>query len=238
MFTYSENKPQADLVAKNLRLLPQRVEFEALSREELCRVSLPIPGGFSVYNALSALGCCLALGLSLEPCAQALRHVHGVKGRVEVVPTDTEYTVLIDYAHTPDALENVLLTVRDFTRGRVICVFGCGGDRDPMKRPIMGAIAGRLADVPVVTSDNPRSEEPMDIIRDVLAGFQEGDPAPVVEPDRPAAIHMALSMARPGDTVVLAGKGHETYQEVKGQIRHMDEREIVADYFRKAKNKE
>lgn len=231
MFTYSENKDQADLTAKNLRLLPRRVEFEALSRDGLCRVVLPIPGGFSVYNALGALAGCLAIGLPLEDCAKALEYVQGVKGRVEVVPTDTDYTVLIDYAHTPDALENVLLTVRDFTPGRVICVFGCGGDRDPMKRPIMGGIAQRLADVSVVTSDNPRTEEPMAIIEDILAGFQTGEPQPVVEPDREKAIHLALSMARAGDTVLLAGKGHETYQEVNGVQRHMDERELVADYF-------
>ena len=231
MFTYSENKMEADLVAKNLRLLPDRVEFEALSSRELCRVVLPIPGGFSVYNALAALGACLALGLPLEPCAQALKEVHGVKGRVEVVPTPTDYTVLIDYAHTPDALENVLGTVRGFTKGRVICVFGCGGDRDRAKRPIMGAVVARLADVPVVTSDNPRTEEPAAIVEEILTGFQPGDPKPVVEVDRPAAIHKALALARAGDTVVLAGKGHETYQEVNGVQRHMDEREIVAEYF-------
>lgn len=231
MFTYSENKPQADLTAKNLRLLPRRVEFEALSRDALARVSLPIPGGFSVYNALGALACCLALGLPLEPCAAALAHVRGVKGRVEVVPTPTDYTVLIDYAHTPDALENVLLTVRDFTPGRVICVFGCGGDRDQGKRPIMGQIAQRLADAAVVTSDNPRTEDPMAIIGDILSGFREGEAPAAVEPDRARAIALALSMAEAGDTVLLAGKGHETYQEVNGVQRHLDEREIVADYF-------
>lgn len=233
MFTYSESKAEADLTAKNMKLLPDRVEFEALSDTELCRVVLPIPGGFSVYNALSALGCCVALGMGLEPCAKALKEVHGVKGRVEVVPTPTDYTVLIDYAHTPDALENVLNTVRGFTKGRVICVFGCGGDRDRAKRPIMGAIGARLADIPVVTSDNPRTEDPAAIVEEVLAGFRPTDPKPVVEVDRPTAIHKALSIARAGDTVVLAGKGHETYQEVNGVKRHMDEREIVADYFNK-----
>ncbi len=233
MFTYAENQPQADLVAKNPRLYPQKVEFEALSHDGLCRVTLPIPGGFSVYNALGTLACCLAMGLPLEPCALALKNARGVKGRVEVVPTGTDYTVLIDYAHTPDALENVLNTVRGFTKGRIICVFGCGGDRDPMKRPIMGAIAAKLSDVPVVTSDNPRTEDPLAIIENVLAGFRPEDPKPVVEPDREKAIHLALSMARAGDTVLLAGKGHETYQEVNGQFRHMDEREIVAAYFAK-----
>lgn len=233
MFTYSENKTGADLSAKNLALYPERVEFEGLTATGLCRVVLPIPGGFSVYNALAALGCCLAMGFPLEPCAAALREVRGVKGRVEVVPTPTDYTVLIDYAHTPDALENVLLTVRGFTKGRVICVFGCGGDRDRAKRPIMGAIGARLADISVVTSDNPRTEDPAAIVEEVLAGFRPTDPKPVVEVDRPTAIHKALSIAKAGDTVVLAGKGHETYQEVNGVKRHMDEREIVAEYFEK-----
>ncbi len=229
MFTYSVGRNEADLTAKNVRLFPQKVEFEALTRDELTRVTLPIPGGFSVYNALGSLACCLAMGMPLESCAQALAHVHGVKGRVEVVPTPFDYTVLIDYAHTPDALENVLNTVRGFTSGRVICVFGCGGDRDPMKRPIMGQIAQRLADVPVVTSDNPRTEEPAAIIRDVLAGFRPDGTKAVVEPDRAKAIALAMSMAKKGDVVLLAGKGHETYQEVNGVQRHMDEREIVAD---------
>ncbi len=193
----------------------------------------PTPGGFPAYPPRPALTCCLAIGLPLEPCALALKNVRGVKGRVEVVPTDTDYTVLIDYAHTPDALENILRTVRGFTKGRIICVFGCGGDRDPLKRPIMGAIAAKLSDVPVVTSDNPRTEDPLAIMESVLAGFPPDGPEPVVEPDREKAIRLALSMARAGDTVLLAGKGHETYQEVNGQFRHMDEREIVAAYFAK-----
>ena len=169
--------------------------------------------------------------LPLDGCAAALGAARGVKGRIEVVPTPTDYTVLIDYAHTPDALENILTTVRDFTPGRVICLFGCGGDRDRTKRPRMGAVAGALADVAVVTSDNPRTEVPMDIINDILPGL-EGAPAEVVvEPDRRAAIRRALSLARAGDTVVLAGKGHETYQEVDGVEYHLDEREEIAAYF-------
>lgn len=229
-FTYSENKREADLSAQNLRLFPQKVEFEALTKDDLCRVSVPIPGGFSVYNSLGALGCCLALGLPLEPCAAALGAVGGVKGRAEVVDTPADYTVLIDYAHTPDALENILRTVRDFTPGRVLLVFGCGGDRDRSKRPVMGAIAARLSDLTVVTSDNPRTEEPMTIIKEILAGFP-AEEAPLVEEDRSRAIGLALSLAREGDTVVIAGKGHETYQEIAGKRRHLDERQVIRDYF-------
>lgn len=154
-----------------------------------------------------------------------------MKGRIEVVPVPADYTVLIDYAHTPDALENILTTVRDFTRGRVICLFGCGGDRDRSKRPQMGAIAGQLSDVAVVTSDNPRTEAPQAIIDDILKGMEDTGAQRHVEPDRRRAITLALSLARPGDTVVLAGKGHETYQEIDGVQYHLDEREEVAAFF-------
>ena len=233
VFTYSERRDEADLTAKNLRLFPQRVEFEAVTMEAIARVKLAIPGGFTIYNALAALSCGVTLGLTLNDCAGALARAHGVKGRIEVVPVPADFTVLIDYAHTPDALENILTTVRDFTSGRVLCLFGCGGDRDRSKRPQMGAIAGNLADVAVVTSDNPRTEDPEAIIRDILAGM-EGTPAQRhVEPDRRRAIALALSLAEPGDTVVLAGKGHETYQEINGVQHHLDEREEIAAWFSK-----
>ena len=229
--TYSERRDEADLTAKNLRLFPDRVEFEAVAEGAISRVRLPIPGGFTVYNALGVLTCGLALGLPLADCADALAKAPGVKGRIEVVPVPADFAVIIDYAHTPDALENILTAVRDFTAGRVICLFGCGGDRDRTKRPQMGAIAGSLADVAVVTSDNPRTEEPEAIIRDILPGLEGTAAEVVVEPDRRAAIRRALSLAEPGDTVVLAGKGHETYQEVGTRVLHLDEREEVAAYF-------
>ena len=229
--TYSENQARADLCARNIRLFPSHVEFEALTLGRLARVYLPIPGGFSIYNALAALGTGLVLGLDLGDMARAMPAVHGVKGRVEVVPVPRAYTVLIDYAHSPNALENILMTARDFTAGRLICLFGCGGDRDRSKRPIMGAVAGELADVVVVTSDNPRTEQPEAIIADILPGL-EGQSAQVyVEPDRPKAIAWALSQAGAGDVIVLAGKGHETYQEIQGVQYHLDEREIVAAWF-------
>ncbi|WP_297209988.1 UDP-N-acetylmuramoyl-L-alanyl-D-glutamate--2,6-diaminopimelate ligase [uncultured Flavonifractor sp.] len=231
VFTYSERRDEADLTAKNLRLFPQRVEFEAVTLSAIARVRLAIPGGFTVYNALGVLACGVVLGLPLPACARALASAKGVKGRVEVVPVPADFTVLIDYAHTPDALENVLTTVRDFTPGRVICLFGCGGDRDRSKRPRMGAIAGQLSDVAVLTSDNPRTEDPQAILADILAGMADTSARRYVEPDRRQAISLALSLAMPGDTVVLAGKGHETYQEISGVQYHLDEREEIAAWF-------
>ena len=239
VLTYSENSARADLCARNLRLFPGHVEFEALTLGHLARIHLPIPGGFTIYNALAAASCGLCLGLELGEIAAALRCARGVKGRVEVVPTPTAYTVLIDYAHSPNALENVLLTARDFTAGRLVCLFGCGGDRDRTKRPLMGAVVRELADVAVVTSDNPRTEDPWAILEDILAGMGGPGGEIHIEPDRPQAIRWALAQGRPGDVIVLAGKGHETYQEVNGVQYPMDEREIVAEYFEKqAKRRE
>lgn len=229
--TYSENKDEADVTAKNIRLFPDRVEFEALTTGAIARVRLPIPGGFTIYNALGVIACGLALGLPLPVVCASLAEAKGVKGRIEVVPTPTDYTVIIDYAHTPDALENILTTVRDFTTGRVICLFGCGGDRDRTKRPMMGGIAAELADLVVLTSDNPRTEDPEAILADIRAGMEGSSTPCMVVPHRREAIRRALDMARTGDTVVLAGKGHETYQEIGTRRRHLDEREEVAAYF-------
>ena len=231
VFSYSENKDAASLTAKNIRLFPGHVEFEAVSQGEIQRIHLPIPGGFTIYNALATISCGLCLGLSMEGIATALRCARGVKGRVEVVPVPTAYTVLIDYAHSPNALENILLTARDFTAGRLICLFGCGGDRDRGKRPIMGSVVEELADLAVVTSDNPTTEDPMAIIQDILGGMDPQNGAVHIEPNRPKAIAWALSQGQPGDVIVLAGKGHETGQEINGVQYPLDEREVVADYF-------
>jgi UDP-N-acetylmuramoyl-L-alanyl-D-glutamate--2,6-diaminopimelate ligase len=230
-FTYSENKDAADVVAKNIRLFPDYVEFEAVSVGEIARIHLPIPGGFSIYNALGVIACGLTMGIRLREISDALRGAKGVKGRLEVVSVPAPYTVIIDYAHSPDALENVLTTVRDFTKGRLICVFGCGGDRDRTKRPIMGRIALELSDLAIVTSDNPRTEEPGAIIAHILEGMTGLDTPPGVEPDRRKAIRLALNAAGAGDVVLLAGKGHETYQEIGGIYHHLDEREEIAAYF-------
>ncbi len=223
---------EAGLTAKELKLLSDGIAFTAVLGKRQVPVKLPIPGKFTVYNALTVLGTALQLGVSLEDAAAALATAQGVKGRVEVVPTPgKDYTVLIDYAHTPDGLENVLSSVKDYCRGRLIALFGCGGDRDRTKRPIMGKIGVQLADLAIITSDNPRTEAPDAIIRDIVAGLPETVKNYEVIENRVQAIHRAMDIAKKDDIIVLAGKGHETYQEICGVKHHLDEREVVADYL-------
>ena len=231
VITYSA-KNQAALEATDIRLEPHHVAFTAHYQGTETACTLGIPGAFSVYNALSALSAALALGIAPEQAAASLATARGVKGRAEVVPTPgKDYTVLIDYSHTPDSLENILKTVREFARGRVIAVFGCGGDRDPIKRPIMGKIAADLADLVVVTSDNPRTEDPMAIIDQILVGIPKDQTPTTVIENRRQAIRWAMDNAQAGDVVVLAGKGHETYQEIGHEKFHLDEREEVAAHL-------
>ena len=227
---------EGGLTAQNLELRADGIDFTAVMNGEAVPVSLGIPGKFTVYNALTVLGLAVSLGISLADAAAALADAPGVKGRVEVVPTPgTDYTVLIDYAHTPDGLENVLSSVRGFCSGELISVFGCGGDRDPIKRPIMGRIGTELADKAIITSDNPRTEDPRAIIADITPGADEaGKPYEVVV-DRIEAIRHAMDIAKKDDIIVLAGKGHETYQEIMGVKHHMDEREIVAQILEEKK---
>ena len=231
VITYSA-KGQAALEATDIRLEPHHVAFTAHYQGTETACTLGIPGAFPVYNALSALSAALALGIAPEKAAASLATARGVKGRAEVVPTPgKDYTVLIDYSHTPDSLENILKTVREFARGRVIAVFGCGGDRDPIKRPIMGKIAADLADLVVVTSDNPRTEDPMAIIDQILVGIPKDQTPTTVIENRRQAIRWAMDNAQAGDVIVLAGKGHETYQEIGHEKFHLDEREEVAAHL-------
>ncbi|WP_394272521.1 UDP-N-acetylmuramoyl-L-alanyl-D-glutamate--2,6-diaminopimelate ligase, partial [Butyricicoccus sp.] len=222
--TYGE-EDGCDMCAQGIELHADSIQFNCMAQGECTPVSLGIPGQFTVYNALCALSCAKALGISTAAAAAALRTAHGVKGRVEVVPTGTDYTVLIDYAHSPDGVENVLKAARGFTKGRLIGLFGCGGDRDRTKRPIMGRIAAELADYCIVTSDNPRTEEPQAIIDEILTGMQDAKVPVEAICDRPSAIHHAMDIAQAGDVIVLMGKGHETYQEINHVKHHMDERE-------------
>jgi len=225
-------KGDADLQAENLELLSDGISFTAVYGKQRVAVKLPIPGKFTVYNALTVLGCALQLGISLQQAAEALASAKGVKGRVEVVPTPgQDYTVLIDYAHTPDGLENVLSAVKGYCKGKLIAVFGCGGDRDPVKRPIMGRIGVELADYAIITSDNPRTEDPMKIIQDILKGVDSTKNNYEILENRPKAIQHAMDIAKKNDIIVLAGKGHETYQEICGVKHHLDEREVVAAYL-------
>ena len=231
--TYARDA-QADLRAEDIELAMDHIAFTAVTKTERVPVRVNIPGGFMVYNTLDVLGAAMALGVSLEESAAILASVPHVKGRVEVVPTPgKDYTILIDYAHTSDSMVNVLTTVRGFAKGRTVALFGCGGDRDRTKRPLMGRAAADYADFAIVTTDNPRTEKPGDIIADILPGLEgSGTPYVVVE-DRVQAIHYAMDTAQPGDVIVLCGKGHETYQEVNHQKLHMDEREIVAEHLSK-----
>ena len=223
---------QGDLTASDLVLHADGIEFTATYQGSSVAVRLPIPGKFTVYNTLNVLGIALQLGITLEEAAKALETAKGVKGRVEVVPTPGKpYTVLIDYAHTPDGLENVLSSVRGYCKGRLIAVFGCGGDRDRTKRPIMGRIGAKLADIAIITSDNPRTEVPMDIISDIVSGLDADTRNYEVIENRIEAIHHAMDIGRKDDIIVLAGKGHETYQEICGVKHHLDEREVVAQYL-------
>ncbi len=227
-------KREADLYAADTELLADGIRFTAVCGQERVHVSLGIPGKFTVYNALTVLGCADRLGISLADAAKALSTAKGVKGRVEVVPTPGKpYTVLSDYADTPVGLENVLSSVKGYCKGRVIAVFGCGGDRDPIKRPIMGRIGVETADLAIITSDNPRTEDPAAIIRDIVAGLPAGKNNYEVIENRIQAIGRAMDIGEKDDIIVLAGKGHETYQEICGVKHHLDEREVVAEFLRK-----
>ena len=230
-FSYSiDNK--SDLQAKNLALRGGSVGYDAEGDTEWAHTEISIPARFTVYNTLDAMAAAWNLGVPLTECADALSRSRGVVGRMEIIPTPGKnYTVINDYAHTPDALENVLRSVKGFAQGRTVALFGCGGDRDRTKRPQMGAIAAREADFSIVTSDNPRTEDPNAIIEDILAGM-EGCTDYVVVPDRVEAIHYAMDNAQEGDIIVLAGKGHEDYQVIGHEKIHMDEREIVKEHLK------
>lgn len=233
MFGFSARSGRGGLYAEDVSLDASGVSFTMVHKGERAPTRLNIPGMFSVYNGLSVAAAGLSLGLSLADCASGLASAGGVKGRMESVPTDGDYSILIDYSHKPDALEKALKTLRPVTRGRLICLFGCGGDRDRIKRPIMGRIAAENANLVIVTSDNPRTEKPEAIIDDILEGMKSTATPVQVICDRVAAIGWAIDNVAPGDVILLAGKGHEDYQEVGHEKRHMDEREIVAEFLKK-----
>lgn len=236
-FTYGLGE-RAMVRAEQLSLGPEGSEFLLCAgyRGEPAELALPLhlglPGRFNVYNALAAITAAMAEGVHPAAAAEPLRYTT-IPGRLERVDEGQPFTVLVDYAHTPESLENVLRTARECSRGRLITVFGCGGDRDRGKRPLMGRVAAALADLIVVTSDNPRSEDPRAIIDEILAGCGGPDPARIwVVPERAEAIRRALAAAREGDTVVLAGKGHETYQVIGDRKLPFDDREEARSALR------
>ena len=230
-FGYGESN---DICAVNVELLKDHgalgVKYQAKGLVNF-DVEVNVPGAFSVYNSLTAIAICHHFGVEERAIKEALKHV-SVKGRIEIVPVTKRYTLMIDYAHNAMSLESLLTTLKAYEPSRLVCMFGCGGNRAKSRRYEMGEVSSRLADLTVVTSDNPRNEEPMDIIHDILIGVEKADGAYVTVPDRKEAIKYCMEHAEDGDIIVLAGKGHEDYQEMKGVKYHMDERELIADIIK------
>lgn len=226
--TYGVSIP-ADAYANEIEILESGVSYRLHWKDVVLPLHLHISGIFNVYNSMAAAVACLEMGISPEDVKAGLESVTVVPGRIEPLPTHTPYRVILDYAHSPASLESILKTIRQFTRGRLICVFGCGGGRDKEKRPIMGEISGRLADFSVLTSDNPRLEDPMDILRAIEEGIKRTTGPYVVIENRREAIRYAMQMGQPGDVIVLAGKGHETYQDIGGQKHPFDEKVVVRE---------
>lgn len=225
----------ADLFARDIEITEDGVSFELkLQGMHALPIHLRMTGMFNVYNAIAAASCAMVMGISHEDIRAGLEGIENVPGRIEMLPTGRPYRVILDYAHAPDALDNILRTCREFTRGRLIALFGCGGDRDRGKRPIMGRIGGELADLCILTSDNPRNEDPMAILAAIEEGIRETACEYVVIENRREAIRYALSIGRPGDVIALCGKGHENYQEIRGVKHPFDEKVVVAELLAEA----
>lgn len=228
---------EADLRAQNIRLIHRPgylgVAYEAAG---LCSfaVEIDVPGKFSVYNSLTAIAVCRHFQVPVEHMQQALKQAK-VKGRIEMVKVSDDFTLMIDYAHNAMSLESLLTTLREYEPGRLVCLFGCGGNRSRIRRYEMGEVSGRLADLTVITSDNPRDEQPQAIIDDIKQGIAKTDGAYVEIADRKEAVRYVIQNGRPGDVIVLAGKGHEDYQEIKGKKYPMDERVLIADILKECK---
>ena len=226
----------ADLFARDIEITESGVSFTLnLRKLHTERIHLLLTGMFNVYNAMTTAACALILGISLEDIRKGLESMVSVPGRVEMLDTKTPYRMILDYSHSPDALQNILHTVREFCRGRLILVFGCGGDRDKGKRPIMGEIAGKLADYSILTSDNPRREDPMAILAAIEAGIKPTGAKYEIVENRREAIRQAMEIAVGGDIIVLAGKGHETYQEINGVKYPFDEKVVVSELLEEMK---
>lgn len=215
-----------NILAKDITVTNQYVDFKVKINDRNERIKVSIPGRFSVYNAVAAIAVAMELGCSAENIKEALVHIR-VPGRSELVDNKLGLTIMIDYAHTPESLEKILATVKIYTRGRVISVFGCGGDRDKHKRPVMGEVSGRVADYTIITSDNPRTEDPQNIVENIEEGIKKTKGKYEVIVNRKEAIKKAITMANKRDIIVLAGKGHEQYQEINKVRYPFDENEIV-----------
>lgn len=232
---YGISNGNCKVYARDIDITPRGASFNLHLPDKNLRISLNIPGIFSVYNSLAAGAVAHVLNIDGYAIKSGLESVYGISGRFELLDTDTDYSVIIDYAHTPDGLENILETARSITAKRLITLFGCGGDRDREKRPIMGKVAGKYSDLCIITSDNPRTEDPMAIIEDIIPGVVESRCPYVVIENRRKAIEYALSEAKEGDLIILAGKGHENYQILGDKTIHFDEREVVAELLEKGR---
>lgn len=230
--TFSTLSNTADFVGKDIKLKPSGVSFQAVTLGGIARVTIASPGKFMVYNALGAIGAVCALGYKFLDVLPHIASLGAVDGRAQIISGERPYTVMIDYAHTPDGLENILSSVKQYAQGRVITLFGCGGDRDRTKRPIMAKMACKYSDFVIVTSDNPRTEDPSAIINDILEGMTLDKKSYVVIENRRDAIRYAVDMAENGDFVVLAGKGHEKYQILGREKVDFDEEKITLDIMK------
>jgi len=223
-------KDKTDFRAENISIKASGSVFDLCYDGKTYSVKTNMTGLFNISNVLGAVGACLEEGISIDDIISAVGNYKGVKGRCEIIPTGKEFTVICDYAHTPDAVENVLKSLKPYAENRLICLFGCGGNRDSAKRPKMAVSASKYADKIIVTSDNPRDENPEEIIKEILTGLRDSDVSYDVVTDRREAIYHALKIAEKGDIIVLAGKGHEDYQILENNRHiHFDEREVVAD---------
>ena len=231
IFTYSAKDADADIFAKNITFNGNKTQFDAVYKGKTYHLSIPIPGMFTVYNSMAAISGAILLGVEMSEISIALQSVKPVTGRCEYLPLDKPFDVMIDFAHTPDGMKSVLSMAKNMAKGRIVTVFGCGGDRDKTKRPIMGKIAADYSDKVIVTSDNSRSERPLAIAYDIIGGIRDTDADVDMVLSREAAIKYALENARKGDLIMLLGKGHELYNEKNGVRTYFNERDIVKKYM-------
>lgn len=228
VFTYSIEK-ESDLQAINIQYFMDRVTFDVKINDKIENFILNIPGRFSVYNALSVIGACLMQNIPIDIIKEGIKNIKGVPGRIQTIPNNKGFNVIVDYAHTPDGLDNIIKAVREFTKGRVITIFGCGGDRDRKKRPIMGEISANLSDYTIITSDNPRSEVPESIIDEIETGIKPITNNYEKITGRKDAIYRGVSIAKANDSIIIAGKGHEDYEIFADKIIHFDDTEVAKE---------
>ena len=229
-YTYGIDN-EADFRASNIKIDARGVSYTLKTPTYEEEIFVPVPGKFTVYNTLAVIAACYMLNIPKDVIIDGLKNTGGVAGRFETITNDKGISVIVDYAHTPDALENILNTAKEFAKGNIITVFGCGGDRDTTKRPLMGNIAQKLSDIAIVTSDNPRTEEPKAIIEDILKGLDTSKENYKVVIDRKEAIERAIEMAKKDDIVIIAGKGHENYQIIGKVKHHFDDKEIAQEFL-------